>query len=139
MPPANVNLHSLDIIMDTYIPKDVKEWIGRQRSTNPWSNVYLLGLHQKMPQADVFMVITKTTLLPYSLNSWNHQKMKNTVSILFDILHYLHSWLRTYVCLLPKNLNFHKNKIWFIKRCVSRFGTMRLFEKRKHLRKSVNS
>ena len=32
------------------------------------------------------MVITKTTLLLYSLNFRNHQKLANTASILFDML-----------------------------------------------------
>ena len=51
-PPTNVNAHSLDIIMDMYIPRIVKEGTRRQRSTNPGSYLHVLGLHQKMSQAD---------------------------------------------------------------------------------------
>ena len=36
--PANVNAHSLDIIMDMNIPRSVKEGTRKQRSTNPGPN-----------------------------------------------------------------------------------------------------
>ena len=52
MPPANVNAHSLDIIIDICIPRSVKEGTRRKRSTNPGPNFYVLGLHQKMSEAD---------------------------------------------------------------------------------------
>ena len=34
-PPANVNVYSLDIIIDTYIPGTLIEGTLRQRNTNP--------------------------------------------------------------------------------------------------------
>ena len=43
-PPANVNACLLDIIMDMYMPKSVKEGSRRQRSTNAGLNVHVLGL-----------------------------------------------------------------------------------------------
>ena len=36
--PANVNVHSLDIIMDMSIPRSVKQGTSRQRSTNTGPN-----------------------------------------------------------------------------------------------------
>ena len=36
--PANVNAHSLDIIMDMNIPRSVKDGTQRQRSTDPGTN-----------------------------------------------------------------------------------------------------
>ena len=51
-PPENVNAPSLDIIMNMYIPRSVKERIRGQRSANPGPNVHVMGLHQKMPQGD---------------------------------------------------------------------------------------
>ena len=36
--PANVNAHSLDIIMDMNIPRSVKDRTQRQRSTDPGTN-----------------------------------------------------------------------------------------------------
>ena len=52
MPPANVNARSLYIIIDICIPRSVEEETRRKRSTNPGPNVYALGLHQKMSEAD---------------------------------------------------------------------------------------
>ena len=49
-PPANVNAHSLNMTMDMYIPRRVKEGTCRQRSTNRGPNAPVLGLHQKVPQ-----------------------------------------------------------------------------------------
>ena len=54
------------------------------------------------------------------------------------ICYYQYSRLRTYVCLLPQNLNFQKKIIRFIKRCISQFGTTRFFRRHKQLWRSVN-
>ena len=50
--PANVNAHSLDIIIDMNIPRTVKEGSRTQRGSNPGPNVHVLGLHQEIPQVD---------------------------------------------------------------------------------------
>ena len=51
-PPAYVNAHSLDFIMDMYVPICVKERTKRQRGCNPGQYVHVLSLHQKMLQVD---------------------------------------------------------------------------------------
>ena len=41
-----MSMHThLNMIMDMYIPRRVKEGIRRQRSTNPGPNAPVLGLH----------------------------------------------------------------------------------------------
>ena len=86
--PANVNAHSLDIIMDMNIPRSVKDGTQRQRSTDP-------GTNDVGWKCFLIKVITKTTLLPYSSSFWNHQKVENTTSILFDMLSF--TFVITYV------------------------------------------
>ena len=49
-PPANANAHSLDIIMDNYIERSVKEGTRQNRAGDPGPRTYITGFHQKMPQ-----------------------------------------------------------------------------------------
>ena len=53
-PPENANATSVDIVMDMYVEKSVKEGTRRQRGCKPGPRVHVSGLHQNMPQGEAW-------------------------------------------------------------------------------------
>ena len=107
--------------------------------TNPGPNVHVLGLHQKMRKTDGWErflsdgdnknnIIALFLKFVKSSESEDYRKYIVWYFIVY-ICHYLRPFAR--------NSNFHKKIIWFIKRCVSWFGTIRHFKNWKHLRNSL--